>query len=651
MLIPWHETEVDQATDDGTAPRGTPVAKSLRAVVEQLVSSPWEKERRRKMAADIAMYSGRGVDGNVAWLFSGGAMAEADATTQDGMAFNLCFGKVNTIRNRICSFRPRGQFLPQSGDRKAEQGSKDKTDMCDAWMKEEKWYKIASLATRDRLTCDSGWIKYYRHGSGENERARPMRVPPWEILVDPMEALNGEPDCVYHVRLMRASQAAREYDLPVETVRADAANVTLYDVTVGLFGDATVEVVDAYCRGPEGRHVILVGESVAVDEPWEHPEFPFDGQVYDENETGYGVVGTGLIRVLRPLQEEVNEWELDMREAHHLNSQQVWLLEEGQADPHINNARVRIQRRGLGTAKPDVVNPAAVNAEMYNYFKTMDEQADKMIGISPFSQSGQGKPGVISKVAMREESELQTDRLALESQKNETMATTAARWWWLLTRDICRDNPEAKPKWKSLDRGAWKEMIFGDLDAEYEIGVVPTSLFGTGASGQLDKAGDLIEKGWLSREDAMDALHIPDLSPIIDVQLSEPNAMREIVDRILENGQYTTPDPYLCDRTKLNQYAAARYRVAFTKQMDYPKANLALLRKLIRATTPKPAPVASPMAMPGAAPSPVAPMTTTPGIAAPPPPVAPAGALVAPPGMPGLGGPPPALPAMPAPPM
>jgi hypothetical protein len=634
----WFDTEVTKLPEgeDNAIARQTPLVQRLRAVVEALVGSPWEQERRRRMAADLALYTGRGLEGNVAGLFSGQLIAD-DSTVTDGMAFNLCFGKVNTIRNRICSFRPRGQFLPQSGDRKAEQGAKDKTDMCDAWMKEEGWYALSSLATRDRLTCDSGWLKYFRAGSDEHERVRPMRVPPWEMLVDPMEALNGEPDCIYHVRLMRASQAAREFDIPVETVRQDAVNLSLYDVTTGTLGEASVDVIDAYYRGPDGRHVTIVGQSVAVDEFWEHNEFPFDGQVYDESETGYGITGASVVRVLRPLQEEVNEWELDMREAHHLTSQQVWLLEDGAPDPQVNNSRVRIQRYPMGTQPPTVVNPPAVNAEMYHYFETLDKQADKLIGISPFAQSGQGKPNVISKVAMREESELQTDRLALESQKNERMAVTATKWWWLLTRDICRDNPAANPKWKALDRGAWKEMVFGDLDVEYEITVQPTSLFGTGVSGQLDRANDLIEKGWLSREDAMAALHVPDLSPIVEVQLSEMRAMQEIVDRILEKGEYTTPDPYLCDRTKLNQYAAARYRIAFTKQMDYPKANLALLRKLIRATTPKPAaPAAAPGAMPTATglpqAGPVAPVAATPGVAAPPPPTAPAGALVMPPG-------------------
>jgi len=634
-MLAWFDTDVTTPEGDEIA-RGTDLSRALWAVVEALVSSPWEQGRRRRMADDIARYSSKGTSGDVGWLFGGQLFDGTDTT--GGSAFNLCFGKVNTIRNRICGFRPRGQFLPQSGDRKAEQGAKDKTDMCDAWMKAEGWYNICSLATRDRLTCDSGWIKYYRSGNGEHEQAKPMRVPPWEVLVDPMEALNGEPDCIYHVRLMRASQAAREFDLPLEMIRQDAVNLALYDITTGTLGETSVAVVDAYHRGPDGRHVTLVGTCVAVDEDWEHDSFPFDVQVYDESETGYGVVGVGVVRVLREIQDDVDEWAADMREAHHMNSQQVHLIEDGQPDPQINNSRTRIQRYTVGGAKPEVVNPPAVNAEMYRFFEALDKQADKMIGISPFAQSGQGKPSVISKVAMREESELQTDRLALESQKNENMAVSAAKWWWLLTRDICRSNPEAKPKWKSIDRGAWKEMVFGDLDAEYEVTIQPTSLFGTGVSGQLDKAGDLIDKGWLSREDAMAALHIPDLSPIVEVQLSEQRAMQEIVDRVLESGDYTTPDPYLCDRTKLNQYAAARYRIAFTKQMNYPKANLALLRKLIRATTPKPAPAAPPV-------SPVAPMAATPGIAAPPPPTAPAGALVAPPGMPGMGAPP-ALPPM-----
>lgn len=144
----------------------------------------------------------------------------------------------------------------------------------------------------------------------------------------------------------------------------------------------------------------------------------------------------------------------------------------------------------------------------------------------------------------------------------------------------------------------------------------------------------------------MRALHMPDLSPIVELQLSEGNAMQEVVDRILEDGEYTNPDPYLCDKTKLNQYAAARYRVAFTKSTNYPKANMAMLRRLIRATGPKPAP-AVPGTPAGAAPtppgSPVAPIASTPGVPAPAAPTAPAGALVIPPS-PGAG---PAVPGLP----
>lgn len=636
-MTAWFDTEITTASDDGAPASGTPLVTALTAVVDALVGSPYEKARRQRMAADNALYSGRGIDGIAQSLFSGPLVTDGEEA--DGMAFNLCFGKVNTIRNRVCGFRPRGKFLPQSGDRKAEQGADDKTNMCDAWMKEEGYWNLASLATRDRLVIDSGWLKYYRAGEGEDERVRMMRVPAWEVIIDPMEGINGEPDCIYHVRLVKVSQASREFGIDADSLKADGANIALYDVTGGLFGEAVVACIDAYFRGPNGRHVLVVGQKVAIDEPWEHNGFPLECEVYEESETGYGVVGVSAVRVLRPLQEEVNEWELAMREAHHMNSQQVWIVDENDNEPKIDNSHVRIMRTKEGSKPVQVVNPAAVNAEMYRYLDTMNKQADALLGINEFAQKGTGTPALESKPAIREWSELQTDRLALESQKNEHMAVMATTWWWRLTRDMCRDNKDVKPTWQAVDRGAWREMVFGDLDAEYMIDVFPTSLFGTGVSGQLDKANDLISKGWLSREDAMRALHIPDLSPIIELQLSEQNAMQEVVDRILEKAQYTTPDPYLCDRTKLNQYAASRYRVAYTKEMNYPKSNLAMLRRLIRATGPKPVVGAAP----GATTGPVAPVTATPGVPAPAPPTTPVGALVAPPATPGA----PALPGAP----
>lgn len=640
----WFDAEITKWTDGEAPPRGTSLAMELMRVVDTLVSSPYEKNRRQRMASDLALYSGRGLDGIAQSLFAGPLVT--DGEDADGMGFNLCFGKVNTIRNRICGFRPRGQFLPQAGDRKAEQGADDKTNMCDAWMREQGYWSLASLATRDRLTLPNGWLKYYRSGDGANERVAMMRVPPWQVLVDPMEGLNGRPDCIYDARLMKVPQASREFGIEESVLSADEANVALYDVATGAYGEKTVVVVDAYYRGPDGRHVVMVGSSIVVDEPWEHDGFPLECEVYEESETGYGVDGVSVVRVLRPLQEEVNEWELAVREAHHLNSQQVWVVDENDNDPKIDNSHIRIMRTKEGSKAVQVVNPPAINQEMYKYLDTMDSQADKIIGLNEFAQKGTGTPALESKPAIREWSELQTDRLALESQKNEHMAVMAATWWWRLTRDMCRENKEATPKWRSVDRGAWREMVFGDLDAEYMVDIFPTSLFGTGVSGQLDKANDLIKGGWLSREDAMRALHMPDLSPIVELQLSEGNAMQEVVDRILEDGEYTNPDPYLCDKTKLNQYAAARYRVAFTKSTNYPKANMAMLRRLIRATGPKPAP-AVPGTPAGAAPtppgSPVAPIASTPGVPAPAAPTAPAGALVIPPS-PGAG---PAVPGLP----
>jgi hypothetical protein len=622
--------------------KGGELATTLSGKVDALASSPYEQNRRSRISEDLATYVGRDSEGTGGALF---LLSEPPkiSSTSDRLAFNLVFGKTNTIRNRICSFRPRGQFLPSSGDREAEQGAEDATSMCDAWMKAENYWAHASLATRDRLTMPAGVIKVYREGARETERVRQGRFPCWEFLVDPADAIYGDPTCLYHVRLVAASQAARQFGVKLADISSADTKLASFGID-NYSGEKMVVVIDAYQRGPDGRHVMMVGDLIMIDEEWEHDGFPITKKVYDESETGLGWDGLSMLQVLRPLQEEVTEWEKAIRQAHHMTSQQVWIVDEEDADStKFNNEHVRIlpHKSGPGISEPKVINPPAVNSEMYQYYKTMSDAADALIGVSPFSQNGTGKPSVVSKVAMREESEQQTDRLALESQKNEEMAVEVTTWWLRMMRDMCRTNPAAKPKWKVLDRGAWRELVFGDLTTDWEIAAFPTSLFGTGVSGQLDKAGDLIQQGWLTREDAMRALHIPDISPIIELELSETAAMQEIVDRILRDGEYTTPDPFLCDLQKLNVYAAKRYRLAFSKRMNYTKDNMAKLRRLIRATGPKrPGTVASPGSAtgspvggaPGATAGPVAPVSAVPGAPAPTPPTVAPGALVGPPG-------------------
>jgi hypothetical protein len=105
-------------------------------------------------------------------------------------------------------------------------------------------------------------------------------------------------------------------------------------------------------------------------------------------------------------------------------------------------------------------------------------------------------------------------------------------------------------------------------------------VFGQNISGRLDRAVTLIKGGFMSKEDAMKALDLPDLAPIVDQMLAQSYLMEYIVDEILEEGRYQQPDPYV-DPAALDAYAKNRYFLAMSDGSNYPEKNLADLRRLI----------------------------------------------------------------------
>jgi hypothetical protein len=274
-----------------------------------------------------------------------------------------------------------------------------------------------------------------------------------------------------------------------------------------------------------------------------------------------------------------------MRESHHLASMQVVLRQEAEAAPtKMTNAYVREER--YVNVKPEVINPPAANPEMYSYYKVIKEAAYETLGINQAVAQGQKQPGVDSAVAIRESTELVTDRLSILSQIWEDMRVEVADWWWRFTKQLAtrKENP-VFPKWRAVSRGMWREVTADNFDQENEIRRFPSSIFGQTVSGRFQRATELIKGQFMSKEDALKAMDIPDLAPIVDLALAQSYAMEALVDDILEHGKYETPDPVI-DPVAMEAYARSRYLLAISRKSNYPANNMQLMRRLIDAIKP-----------------------------------------------------------------
>lgn len=608
--VPWFKVPKD-APDD----RAGAAAQALVSQVNVIEMSPLETTRRDNLLFDLELYFGTKLQS--LYETSGNATALARTWEPDSIMFNICYSITCTIRNRICSFRPRAQFLPNGGDYKAQDGSRDMTDMCDAWAVETQLQQQASLMFRDMLTGDGGVLKHYV----EDGKAKTSRFPAWEFYFDEAESIYGEPECAYHVTYMPLETAAAKYDvdeflLATQTVSSPPGIIYItsrqmvrvveswkraHGQKPAPVGDDAPDTEDTKSDYEAGRHMVTVGMQTVTDEEWEWDGFPLTVRTFDEN--AVGVWGNGAIRMLRADQLELIKEQEVLRRAHEMASALVVQTQDTEDGPtKITNDYVRTER--YKNTPSTYTNPNPVGQERYQYIDTIWKRAYDKMGISQFLAAGTKQPGTTSAVAIDASSEMQSDRLALCSQIWEGIFVDAAKWWWRFTKKLGREG--VKPKWRAIKKGTWRELVFEDLDAEYEIRPFPSSLFGQTVSGRLNKAMQAVEAGWIEQDDALAAIDVPDLDPITDLKLAPKRYMQNLVDNILKRGLYKPPTPYI-EPAAMQAYARSRYLLAECDESNYPEENLAMLRRLIDslsppATLPPPAPAAPAPGVPMAAP-------------------------------------------------
>jgi hypothetical protein len=200
----WSDVEkTEKPKGKNDRPKNDELCRKLQAAVESISKSESELERRKGLKFDLELYMGEmlpDLDSLGSTKFLRGPKADPDH-----LVFNASYALVNTVLNRVTSFRARAQFLPNGGNWKARKAARDMTDMSDAWAEQQNYQDEAAFAFRDRLTGDAGVLKLYE----EDGTIKIGRFPCWEFLVEYKEGEHREPMCLYHVRQMPISMAAR----------------------------------------------------------------------------------------------------------------------------------------------------------------------------------------------------------------------------------------------------------------------------------------------------------------------------------------------------------------------------------------------------------------------------------------------------------
>jgi len=543
------------------------------------------------------------------------------------LTFNIIHSLCQAATAKIAKHRPGISFLTAGGDWSQQRKAKNLDKFMQGQLYATKGYAVAQKAFLDACIVGTGVIKVFmEHGKTKLER-----VPLIELTVDSTEAGTGEPRQMFQTKLVSRHVLAAKFpehkDAILESVldmEEDSGEETRYSDLIKCHEAWHLP------SGPEsedGRHIISITTATLLDEEYDKDYFPFVFIRWTESPISFW--GNGLAREVKGIQVEINKLLAQIQQQMHLATPKVFIDESSKiVTAHLNNQIWgAIRYRGK---PPQFFVPRSVSGEMFSHLDRLVNQAFEQTGISQLSAQSKKPAGLDSGRALREFSDIESERFMVVGQAYEGVFIEIARQLISLVKEAVQQGEEYISISFSPNSGV-EHIEWNKVDMEedqYVMRIQPVGTLPQSPAAKLASVTEMHMNGMFSTAEAHQLLEFPDL----DRSNKLKNAHIELIDKIIEDmidkGNYTPPEPYFNLGLGVERVQQA-YNLG--KLEGVPEDRLELLRRWINqaVSTMDLAKPKLPMPPPGVGPG---------G-----PPMGPPG-MGAPPGAPGPGAPPMGMP-------
>jgi hypothetical protein len=529
-------------------------------------------------------------------------------------SYNVVAMAIDTLAAKIAKNRPRPTFITSGGN----WDQQIKARRLDKWMKgvlyETKAYVKSPQVFIDGCEFGTGFLYLYR---AEDKRLECERVLPSEIFVDDADGRYAKPQ-----QMLRRKVVSRDVLCAMFPEHTEAIVTCGKDESKNF--NATIEVeanqlevweawhLPSSKKSKDGKHVISINNCVLFEEQWKLDKFPFVVFRYKKRTTGFW--GKGVTESVAGIQMELNRLVRSVSEQLRRKGRGRVFVQMGSK---INPANFT---NGIGDIipyvgqAPIVDNGNAVAPEEFNQIAALKQAALQEIGLSEMSAAAKKPSGLDAAVALREYSDIESERFALVHQAWEQFFMEFAE----LAIDLISTQYNAKgyevkvPGRRSVTMIDWAEI---DLDRDsYVMQIFPTSSLPQTPAARYAKVKEMLQDGFIQPPVAKRLLEFPD----IEAETNLENAIIDDADATIsaildaENPEVQPLEPYQ-NLDMIISRANAAYLYARHNGCD--ENRLSLLRVLIGNATakkvqltappPPPAPPGGPMpGMPAGAPAP-----------------------------------------------
>ncbi len=521
---------------------------------------------------------------------------------------NVVAPLVDTAEARITQARPRPFFKTVGGSWSQQRQAKKLQKFADGIFDETKAYRLGAQALKDAALLGTGCVKVFT----QNGKIHCERVLMSEILVNEVLGFDSNPP-----ELGQVKEVSRESveNLAISLGRTDALEQIRALPSVGVrsssFFTDMVEIYEIWrkakgCKDDKtgyqpGRHIILVEGATLLDEEWQYDYFPLIFLRWREAPTGFH--GLGIAQQVMATQIEITSTVKNISKNHHLNANPRVLVPFGSGiNPnHITNAWGTVLEHNPGL-EPKQWAPQIVSPECYQWFTMMYEKAFELCGLSTQSAFAQKPSGVTAGKALRELSDIQSDRLAPVSQRYEGFYLDLTRAFVDCAERLHEELKESggysvvAPGKNNAERMNWSEVKM-PKDA-YTVQLFAANFLSRTPAGLFDDIQDLMNMQLIDPNTARKLLDFPDLQHVFDMQNAALDNFESQIEKILDGGSMLNPQPFddlqLGIRTYREAYNKARLdevpETAQEKMREWIEQAQALLAKSQMAAAPPAAP-------------------------------------------------------------
>ncbi len=524
-------------------------AKSDDELSNQLLSTAaFLKETQQYRYRQAATYAR--LYGNMSLFnFIGSNLTKLDQMSNlptDRPTFNLIQSATDTLVSRISQSRPSPVFLTDNGDYKERNMAKKLNNFTQGEFYQTKAYEKSAIMLRDALVEGTGVLHIYKT---VDNKAGLERVLLTELLTDPNESIYGEPRSLYRMKLVDRKVLMEQCPKFKKTIAdAEAAYLDNSSDSSKTVSDMVMIVEGWHLpsgkEAKDGRHTLACTAGIIYDEDYTKDKFPFVFLHYSQRLLGFWA--QGLAEQLTGTQIEINQLLHTISKAIRLVGVPRVFIEQGSkvVKAHNNNDVGTIITYS-GT-KPSYEVAPCVPQEMYAQLQRLIEYGYQQCGVSALQATSQKPAGLNSGEAIRSYDDISTDRFASLARKYDNMFIDLAYQIIDLAKDIAEEEGEYQTVYpgKNGTKGIDLPKI-SLLQNPFIIQCFNMSSLPRDPSGRMQKVTEMVQSGMISIKEGRRLLDYPDLEQMETLANASEERIFQILDQIIEDGQYTPPDPFM----------------------------------------------------------------------------------------------------------